>query len=82
MCDDTEEPPLIHRRYGDPLKTSVLCKKNGTIIYTDLLAESAIRVAFDYTSSEEAVIMKAALYLRKAIKAQKVQIKCGHGFGI
>ena len=64
------------KRFGNKLKIhSPKGKKSGVILYSANLAAEAIRVAYDYMSTEEGHFTKTAILLRKKLKGvDKVEV--------
>ena len=80
-CDDLDETPfsnaqsfmraIIDRFKGKLKSLSTSAKKQGVILYYADTADDSVRIAYDFTSSIECTVTKAALLLRKAIKEIK-----------
>jgi len=79
FCMSTEETPLqstnsLVRNLMSKFKCRVKIqtpfgKKSGNIIYNAETADNAVRLAYDYASTEERTVTKAALILRKQLLA-------------
>lgn len=64
----------LKRKYGEKLKVqSSEAKKAGTILHSSTSSVEAVRQAFDYASSEEGLLNKAALVLRKKTEIRKTE---------
>ena len=81
FCSSADESPMqkfslirnITSKFGSKIKAQCPTgKKLGNILYNADIAADSVRVAFDYSDSEERLLNKAALLLRKQLlKAPK-----------
>ena len=77
-CEDVDDEPFttpqylmncLLKRFGNKLKIhSPKGKKSGVILYSAALTAEAIRGAYDFMSTEEGFLTRAALFLRKKLK--------------
>ena len=80
-CEDSNETPYssaqyfmqkLEQKFQHNIKIqSPLGKKSGVMVYSSSISDNAVRVAYDYTTSDECPLTKAALLLRTLVKSIK-----------
>lgn len=78
ICEESQEIPFgtayylkskLENHFGTRLQFSSSSKKSGMIVYNSDLASTTLNEVFNFEDSEEGIVQKAAMILRKKLKS-------------